>query len=145
MRQALADGNYDRVIISTLPRRVSKWLRRDLPKRVAALGVPVDVITPPEGPRARELFAAVPGVIVQDEPASHDYPLATTSAGRDEIFVGRVRRDVSVSDDRGLAFWVVSDNLRKGAATYAVQLAEQIVARGLIQGTAGPRAGALSA
>jgi aspartate-semialdehyde dehydrogenase len=73
---------------------------------------------------ARELFASVPGVIVQDDPASHDYPLATTSAGRDEIFVGRVRRDASVADDRGLAFWVVSDNLRKGAATNAVELAE---------------------
>jgi len=74
--------------------------------------------------RARRLFAAVPGVVVQDNPSEHDYPLATEAAGRDEIFVGRVRRDVSVADDRGLAFWVVSDNLRKGAATNAVELAE---------------------
>ena len=62
--------------------------------------------------------------MVQDDPAEHDYPLATEAAGRDEIFVGRVRRDVSIADDRGLAFWVVSDNLRKGAATNAVELAE---------------------
>ena len=55
---------------------------------------------------------------------THVYPLATEAAGRDEIFVGRVRRDVSIADDRGLAFWVVSDNLRKGAATNAVELAE---------------------
>ena len=55
---------------------------------------------------------------------THDYPLATEAAGRDEIFVGRVRRDVSIADDRGLAFWVVSDNLRKGAATNAVEIAE---------------------
>ncbi|HEY6889649.1 MAG TPA: hypothetical protein VI300_17760, partial [Solirubrobacter sp.] len=48
---------YDRVIVSTLPRRVSKWLRRDLPRRVAALGVPVDVVTPPGGLLTRELFA----------------------------------------------------------------------------------------
>ena len=67
---------------------------------------------------------AVPGVIVQDDPAEHRYPLATEAAGRDEIFVGRVRRDASIADDRGIAFWVVSDNLRKGAATNAVQLAE---------------------
>ena len=73
---------------------------------------------------ARELFAAVPGVIVQDDPATHDYPLATEAAGRDEIFVGRVRRDISIAGDRGLAFWVVSDNLRKGAATNAVEIAE---------------------
>jgi aspartate-semialdehyde dehydrogenase len=80
-----------------------------------------DPITPE---RARKLFAAVPGVLVQDDPAAHDYPLASEAAGRDEIFVGRVRRDVSIDGDRGLAFWVVSDNLRKGAATNAVELAE---------------------
>jgi len=74
--------------------------------------------------RARRLFGAVPGVIVQDDPGEHDYPLATEAAGHDEIFVGRVRRDVSIGDDRGIAFWVVSDNLRKGAATNAVELAE---------------------
>ncbi len=74
--------------------------------------------------RARKLFGAVPGVIVQDDPGEHEYPLATDAAGRDEIFVGRVRRDVSVADDRGLVLWVVSDNLRKGAATNTVELAE---------------------
>lgn len=79
--------------------------------------------------RARELFAAVQGVIVKDDPASHDYPLATEATGRDEIFVGRVRQDVSIPDDRGIAFWVVSDNLRKGAATNAIEIAEVLVAR----------------
>jgi hypothetical protein len=82
---------------------------------------------------ARELFAAVPGVVVQDDPPSHDYPLATEAAGRDEIFVGRVRRDRLDRDDRGLAFWVVSDNLRKGAATNAVELAEVLHERGWIR------------
>ena len=85
-----------------------------------------DPVTPE---RARELFAAVPGVLVQDDPAAHDYPLATEAAGRDEIFVGRVRRDVSVDGDRGLGFWVVSDNLRKGAATNAVEIAEVLLER----------------
>jgi aspartate-semialdehyde dehydrogenase len=86
--------------------------------------VHVETREPVTPERARELFAAVPGVVVQDDPASHRYPLATEAAGRDEIFVGRVRRDDSLPDDRGLAFWVVSDNLRKGAATNAVELAE---------------------
>jgi aspartate-semialdehyde dehydrogenase len=89
-----------------------------------------DPITPE---RARRLFAAVPGVVVQDDPANHAYPLASEAAGKDEIFVGRVRQDVSMPDDRGLAFWVVSDNLRKGAATNAVELAEILVERGWVE------------
>ena len=79
--------------------------------------------------RARELFAAVPGVVVQDDPAGHVYPLAVEAAGHDEIFVGRVRRDPSIADGRGLALWVVSDNLRKGAATNAIEIAEILVRR----------------
>jgi aspartate-semialdehyde dehydrogenase len=89
-----------------------------------------DPITPE---RARRLFGAVDGVIVNDDPATHEYPLATDAAGRDEIFVGRVRQDPSIPGDRGLAFWVVSDNLRKGAATNAVQLAELLVERGWVR------------
>jgi len=95
----------------------------------------------PIGPdEARELFAAVPGVVVIDEPAAHRYPLATEAAGRDEIFVGRVRADVSMPDGRGLAFWCVSDNLRKGAATNAVQIAELAIERGWLA-SASVRAG----
>jgi aspartate-semialdehyde dehydrogenase len=89
-----------------------------------------DPITPE---RARRLFAAVAGVVVQDDPGRHEYPLATEATGRDEVFVGRVRHDPSVADGRGIAFWVVSDNLRKGAATNAVELAETIVDRGWVQ------------
>ena len=88
-----------------------------------------DPITPED---ARRLFAAVPGVVVQDDPRAHEYPLATDSAGRDEIFVGRVRRDVSLPDGRGLAFWVVADNVRKGAATNAVEIAELLLQRGWV-------------
>jgi aspartate-semialdehyde dehydrogenase len=88
-----------------------------------------DPITPA---RARQLFAAVPGVVVEDDPAAHVYPLATAAAGRDEIFVGRVRTDPSIRDGRGLALWVVSDNLRKGAATNAVEIAELIAERGWV-------------
>src|SRR6478736_6608434 len=83
--------------------------------------------------RARELFGRVPGVVVQDDPSTSTYPLATDAAGTDEIYVGRVRTDESIPDGRGLAFWVVSDNLRKGAATNAVQLAEVLVERGWVR------------
>jgi aspartate-semialdehyde dehydrogenase len=89
-----------------------------------------DPITPE---RARRLFTSVPGVVVQDDPGTHEYPLATEAAGHDEIYVGRVRQDASIPDDRGLALWVVSDNLRKGAATNAVELAEILVDRGWVE------------
>ena len=92
-----------------------------------------DPITPE---RARTLFAAVPGVVVQDDPSTSTYPLATTAAGSDEVFVGRVRQDPSIEGGRGLAFWVVSDNLRKGAATNAVELAEILVERGWVRAAA---------
>jgi aspartate-semialdehyde dehydrogenase len=85
-----------------------------------------DPVSPEE---ARRLLAAIDGVVVEDDPAEHAYPLATRAAGRDEVFVGRIRQDPSIPDGRGLALWVVSDNLRKGAATNAVQLAEVLVAR----------------
>jgi aspartate-semialdehyde dehydrogenase len=91
--------------------------------------VHIETTEPITPERARRLFAAVPGVVVQDDPTAHEYPLATGAAGRDEIFVGRVRQDPSVPDGRGLALWVVSDNLRKGAATNAVEIAEALVAR----------------
>ncbi len=95
--------------------------------------VHVETRDPISPERARELFAAVPGVIVQDDPARHVYPQAIEAAGHDEIFVGRVRRDPSIADGRGLALWVVSDNLRKGAATNAVQIAEVLVERGWVR------------
>ncbi len=95
--------------------------------------VHVETRHPITADQARALFAAVPGVIVQDDPANHVYPLASNAAGRDEIFVGRVRHDPSVEGDRGLAFWVVSDNLRKGAATNAVEIAELIAESGWIR------------
>jgi aspartate-semialdehyde dehydrogenase len=95
--------------------------------------VHVETTEPVTPDRARRLFAGVPGVVVQDDPGSHEYPLATQAAGRDEVFVGRVRQDPSIPDGRGIAFWVVSDNLRKGAATNAVELAEALVERGWVR------------
>ena len=80
--------------------------------------------------QARALFAAVKGVVVVDNPQAPAYPIATQAAGTDDIYVGRIRSDVSMPDGRGLAFWVVADNLRRGAATNAVELAEILIERG---------------
>ena len=95
--------------------------------------VHVETRAPITPARARELFARVDGVVVQDDPAAHRYPLATVAGGTDDIYVGRVRQDASIPDGRGLSLWIVSDNLRKGAATNAVQLAEVLVQRGWVQ------------
>jgi aspartate-semialdehyde dehydrogenase len=80
---------------------------------------------------ARELLANMPGLVLVDDPATHGYPTALSAAGRDEVFVGRLRRDPT--HPRGLQMWVVSDNLLKGAATNAVQIAEVLHDRGLIR------------
>ena len=72
--------------------------------------------------KARELLSLAPGVVVMDDPANQVYPLASYAAGRGETFVGRIREDISQS--RGLDMWVVADNLLKGAALNAVQIAE---------------------
>jgi len=72
--------------------------------------------------KARELLSSFPGVVVIDDPAEKKYPLQIEVAGRDEVFVGRIREDESL--ETGLNLWVVADNLRKGAATNAVQIAE---------------------
>ncbi len=74
---------------------------------------------------ARELFAAAPGIKLLDDLAAGVYPMPNICDGRDEVFVGRIRKDLS--SPNGLAFWCVSDNLRKGAATNAVQIAELLV------------------
>ena len=98
--------------------------------------VHVETRRPLSPERARELFAAVEGVVIQDDPATSTYPLASDAAGTDDIFVGRVRQDPSIEGGRGIAFWVVSDNLRKGAATNAVQIAEELIRRGWVQAAA---------
>jgi aspartate-semialdehyde dehydrogenase len=78
----------------------------------------------------REILSAAPGVRVVDDPHKACYPLPIDAAGKDETFVGRIRKDPSV--ENGLAMWVVADNIRKGAATNAVQIAELMLARGLL-------------
>ena len=81
--------------------------------------------------RARELLAAAPGVQVIDDPANKLYPMAIMASGQDDTYVGRIRRDATA--ENALNMWVVADNLRKGAALNAVQIAELLVERGLVR------------
>jgi aspartate-semialdehyde dehydrogenase len=118
--------------------------------RVSATCVRVPVITghseavnvqtrePLSPERARELLAQAPGVSVIDDPGAALYPLAIDAAGSDEVFVGRIRRDPG--HERALDMWIVADNLRKGAATNAVQIAERLHERGLIRAQTSPAA-----
>jgi aspartate-semialdehyde dehydrogenase len=80
--------------------------------------------------QARELLEGAPGVTVVDDPAAGRYPLAIEADGRDDVLVGRIRRDPG--HDQALDLWIVADNLRKGAATNAVQLLEALHERGLV-------------
>jgi len=80
--------------------------------------------------QVRSILAATPGVIVMDDPKNNIYPMPLISHNRDEVFVGRIRRDDSQPNT--LNMWVVSDNLRKGAATNAIQIAEYLVEQKLI-------------
>lgn len=77
---------------------------------------------------AREAFASAEGVVLVDDPAAKSYPMPLQAAGTDPVYVGRIRRDIS--DDCGLTFWTVSDQIRKGAALNAVQIAAYLHARG---------------
>jgi len=76
----------------------------------------------------RSVLASTPGIIVQDSPADNLYPMPLTAQGKDEVFVGRLRKDLF--RDNTLNCWIVSDNLRKGAATNAVQIAEYLLKKG---------------
>jgi aspartate-semialdehyde dehydrogenase len=93
--------------------------------------VNVQTREPIEPDEVRELLRRSPGIDVVDDPAGNGYPTALAGAGRDEVLVGRIRRDPS--HPRALNLWVVSDNLLKGAATNAVQIAEALHERGLVR------------
>jgi len=80
--------------------------------------------------KAKKILSKAEGVIVLDNPLQNLYPLAINAAGKDEVYVGRIRKDETVPF--GLNLWIVSDNLRKGAALNAVQIAEKLIERGLV-------------
>lgn len=135
-----ADGyNEEEVKIVAETRKILH--EPELPVAVTCVRVPVptghgeavfieteDELTPE---RAREVLAAAPGIQVEDDYATQTYPTPAEAAGRDEVFVGRIRRDTSV--EHGLALWLVSDNLRKGAALNAVQVAEKAIELGVLR------------
>ncbi len=81
--------------------------------------------------RVRAILAETPGVILYDNPAEKKYPMPIIAHDRDEVFVGRIRRDFS--QEKSLNMWVVADNIRKGAATNAVQIAEYMISAGLLK------------
>jgi len=96
-----------------------------------SLAVNVQTRRPLSPERAREILSSAPGISLLDDPGAGIYPMAIQATGHDEVFVGRLRRDPG--NDMALDLWVVADNLRKGAATNAVQLAEALHARGLVR------------
>ncbi len=88
--------------------------------------VQVETRSPISAREARDLLSAMPGVVVIDEPVAGGYPTAVTeSVGQDAVFVGRIRQDISI--DNGLNMWIVSDNVRKGAALNSIQIAELLI------------------
>ncbi len=90
----------------------------------------IELNKPYELAELRETIAKMPGIVVQDEPENNLYPMPLYAAGKDQAFVGRIRRDESQENTVNL--WVVSDNLRKGAATNAIQIAEYLLSKGLL-------------
>ena len=74
---------------------------------------------------AREAFAKGEGLVLQDNPAEKDYPMPLFIAGKDPVYVGRIRKDLT--NDNGLTFWIVGDQIKKGAALNAVQIAEYLI------------------
>ncbi|MCF7890461.1 aspartate-semialdehyde dehydrogenase [Candidatus Bipolaricaulota bacterium] len=98
--------------------------------RSHAESVNVQTELQPDVGEVRDILADSPGVVVEDDPENNVYPLCTRAEGKDEVFVGRIRKDPTI--ENGLNFWVVADNLRKGAALNTVQIAETMVERDLV-------------
>ncbi len=93
--------------------------------------VTVETEEPISVEEARKLLSEAPGVVVEDDPFNNVYPMPIEVDGKDDVFVGRIREDLAF--DNGLSMWVVADNLRKGAATNAVQIAELLIKYDLIK------------
>jgi aspartate-semialdehyde dehydrogenase len=95
-----------------------------------SLAVHAEFEKPMTAEYVREVLREAPGVVVQDDPAVNLYPMPRAAAGKDPVYVGRIREDAS--NPNGIAMWISSDNIRKGAALNAIQIAEEMIARRLV-------------
>jgi aspartate-semialdehyde dehydrogenase len=95
-----------------------------------SLAVHAEFERPMTATDVRELLRKAPGVVVQDDPSASLYPTPRAAAGKDPVYVGRIREDMSKAN--GIVMWISSDNLRKGAALNAIQIAEEMIARRLV-------------
>ncbi len=122
--------NETRKIIGDNSIRITATVVRIPVKGGHSEAVNVEFNKPYEINEVFELLSSSPGITIQDKPAEFLYPMPRTAHGKDDVFVGRLRRDPSC--DNGLNMWIVSDNLRKGAATNAVQIAELLMEKNLV-------------
>ena len=118
-------ANETRKILGAPTLRVTATTVRVPVLRCHSEAINVELDAPLKPNEARAALAAMPGVIVYDDPSRKLYPMPLDATGKDEVYIGRIREDVSTTN--GLNLWVVSDNLRKGAALNAVQIAECLV------------------
>ncbi len=91
--------------------------------------ITLDLERPMSPDEVRGILSSAPGVVVQDDPSSNLYPMPLFTSDHDEVYVGRIRRDIS--SDQGIVLWVAADQIRKGAATNAIQIAELVVEKNL--------------
>ena len=118
-------ANETRKILESPTLRVTATADRVPEMRCHSAAINVELERPLKVNEARAALAAMPGVIVYDDPMRKLYPMPLDATGKDEVYIGRIREDESITN--GLNLWVVSDNLRKGAALNAVQIAECLV------------------
>ncbi|PKL75970.1 MAG: aspartate-semialdehyde dehydrogenase, partial [Candidatus Melainabacteria bacterium HGW-Melainabacteria-1] len=119
---------------------VRKIMEADIPTCATCIRVPVanghsesvniEFAQPVSPERARDLLSVAPGIVVRDDPKHRHFPTPQEISGTDPVYVGRIRRDVS--NPNALNIWVVADNLRKGAALNAIQIAESLIEQGLL-------------
>ncbi len=117
--------NETRKIFGTPEMRIAATTVRVPVFRSHSESINIETLKPMTPDEAREVLSKAPGVIVQDDPANAVYPMPLFTSDTDEVYVGRIRRDISVP--QGLAMWVVGDQIRKGAATNCIQIAELLL------------------